>query len=510
MRGYRPPGITAPDGSAVFPVAAPHATALCAGAHSVIAGATARLGSAIDAAARRANTLGHPVLAWATEEIPPLDPLDAWDRSVLMTGDRVLWARPSDGFALVGIGTAWTITPEGPDRFGRADSAWQALLRDGVTLDAGEASIAVAPLATMGFAFGSRHPMSPEWTGYPAAVLSVPRVTFTSAGRVGRIILAAVADPARDRHPDDEVQACLDACAAVLGGGHPAADAATEAGERAAVGQFPAAEAWKDSVRAAARAIRAGHLQKVVLSRGIRVRGHRFDPGRVLRRLRNDYRECTLFAATRGPRCFLGATPERLVRLRGGWVTVAAIAGSAPRGRTEEEDRRLGEALRTSEKDRIEHAIVVDALRHALRAVCTALPPGAPPQLLKVRNVQHLHTPLAAYLRDRRTLLDLIDLLHPTPAVGGVPRDASLRWIGEHEGWDRGWYGAPIGWMDAAGEGECAVAIRSALLHDTEALLFAGCGIVADSDPDTEYAESSLKLEAVLSALTGERMHGDG
>jgi len=182
---------------------------------------------------------------------------------------------------------------------------------------------------------------------------------------------------------------------------------------------------------------------------------------------------------------------------------VTAIAGSAPRGLTEEEDGHLGAGLLASIKDQIEHAVVVEALRDALAGVCTTISVSTAPVLLKIRNVQHLHTPLTARLRERRTVLELVDLLHPTPAVGGVPRADALRWIAHHEGWDRGWYAGVVGWMDRPGEGECAVAIRSALLRATEALLFAGCGIMGDSDPDQEYAESSLKLRAVLSALKG-------
>jgi isochorismate synthase EntC len=122
--------------------------------------------------------------------------------------------------------------------------------------------------------------------------------------------------------------------------------------------------------------------------------------------------------------------------------------------------------------------------------------------VLTVRNTHHLHTPLRAVLRRPRSVLDLAGRLHPTPAVGGVPRGEALRWIRRHEGWDRGWYAGPIGWIDSAGDGEAAVAIRSGLLDGDEATLFAGCGIVADSDPDLEFAESRWKLRPLISALS--------
>jgi isochorismate synthase len=208
-----------------------------------------------------------------------------------------------------------------------------------------------------------------------------------------------------------------------------------------------------------------------------------------------------VFAVVRGGRWFLGATPERLVRVRHGEVSAMALAGSAPRGQSPEDDRRFGEALLASAKDRVEHAIVVEMVRHSLSGACDAVSVAEAPALLKVSNVQHLHTPIAARLRGGSTIFDLIERLHPTPAVGGVPRAAALDWLRRREGLDRGWYAGPIGWIDGRHEGEFAVAIRSALLSRDEALLYAGCGIVAGSDPDAEYGESQLKLRAVLAAL---------
>jgi isochorismate synthase len=223
----------------------------------------------------------------------------------------------------------------------------------------------------------------------------------------------------------------------------------------------------------------------------------------VLERLRADYPGCFVFGVGRGQRCFLGASPERLVRLREGTVWATCLAGSIARGTTTEEDEHLGTALLASAKDRAEHAIVVRALCDALVGAGVELAPVGPPGLMKVRNVQHLCTPVAGRVGAGRTILELVERLHPTPAVGGFPREAALRLIREREGMDRGWYAGPVGWMDASGDGEFTVAIRSALLRGPEASLFAGCGIVAGSDPEREYAESCLKLRPILSALDG-------
>jgi isochorismate synthase len=365
--------------------------------------------------------------------------------------------------------------------------------------------------------------MTPRWHGYPGSLLIIPRVLVSRIGGDSHITLAFVIEPdgrsivdlERFIGPDGAYHAILarltrrGATGNEAGGtsrgpvGARYAARSTVADRVRTVEEFPPAGTWKAAVRETAGAVRDGLLHKAVLARGLRIQGRDFDPAAALHALRAEYPGCTLFAVARGKRCFLGATPERLVRLRNGEVTLAAVAGSAPRGRTEEEDRRLGERLLASPKDGIEHAIVVDAVRQALMDVSVDVAAEPSPRLLSMRNAHHLYTPIRATLRDRPTVLALADRLHPTPAVGGVPRAEAVVWIRRHEGWDRGWYAGPIGWMDHTGEGEAAVAIRSALVGATEAFLFAGCGIVADSDPEQEYAESRLKLQPVLSALGG-------
>jgi menaquinone-specific isochorismate synthase len=209
-----------------------------------------------------------------------------------------------------------------------------------------------------------------------------------------------------------------------------------------------------------------------------------------------------LFAFGTADRCFLGATPERLVKLAGREVFVDCIAGSIARGVTDDEDERLAQVLLASEKDRTEHEVVVHAVKEALSGVCDELiRPSDTPKVVRSRNVQHLSTPLRGRLSGGNCVLDLVERLHPTPAVGGFPRDLALHAIREREGFDRGWYAGPLGWVNGNGEGEFAVAIRSALLAGNEATLYAGAGIVADSDPDAEYAETGLKLKPMLAAL---------
>jgi isochorismate synthase len=215
------------------------------------------------------------------------------------------------------------------------------------------------------------------------------------------------------------------------------------------------------------------------------------------------YPGCSLFAVSNQGATFLGATPERLVRLQNGTVQVDCLAGTTGRGQTEDEDGRLGAELLENPKERSEHEVVLRMLEARLAARCIDLRIPPEPALVKLRNVQHLYTPIAGSLLNGHSILSMVEELHPSPAVGGFPVDVAQRFIREREELDRGWYAGPIGWMNRSGEGEFAVAIRSALIRGSEATLFAGCGIMADSDPDSEYEESCLKLRSMLGILGG-------
>jgi isochorismate synthase len=205
----------------------------------------------------------------------------------------------------------------------------------------------------------------------------------------------------------------------------------------------------------------------------------------------------------RGERFFVGATPERLIQARNGQIHTMALAGSARRGETEEEDVQIGTELLQSGKNNSEHAIVVAMMREALKKHCTHVHISVAPQLLKLKNVQHLKTTISGELIPGRCMLDIMADLHPTPAVGGFPQQAALEAIRNIEKLHRGWYAGPLGWIGASGHGEFAVALRSALIDGKEARLFAGCGIVADSEPQAEFAESCLKFQVMLRALGG-------
>jgi isochorismate synthase len=259
---------------------------------------------------------------------------------------------------------------------------------------------------------------------------------------------------------------------------------------------------YRAQVAHALREIGDGTFEKLVLARSVCLRRDReFEPCALLDTLRRDHPSCAVFAVARPNSVFLGATPERLVRLADGQVETASVAGSAPRGRSPEEDLRLGCELRESKKEQNEHAVVVRALCEALRPHCDELDVRESPRLMRLKDIQHLETPISGTLSDPSSILDLLDSLHPSPAIAGAPRDAALEWLRAHEGLDRGWYGGPVGYMDATGGGEFYAALRSALLRNDEARLFAGAGIVEGSQPELELRETRLKLRAMLDPL---------
>jgi isochorismate synthase len=254
-------------------------------------------------------------------------------------------------------------------------------------------------------------------------------------------------------------------------------------------------------VRTAVTEIRSGDLSKVVVARAVRVSApDTIDVFALLRHLRSIHRESFVFGVWQSDSAFVGASPERLVRVTGSEVEASSLAGTIERGATPSADADNAHLLRESTKDLAEHVAVRDELISALSERCDDVRAADTPSLLTLPNVHHLHTPIRARLRNGDSLLSLVGALHPTPAVGGLPRDVALEFIEDHEGLDRGWYAAPVGWIGGQ-SGEFAVALRSALVDGNHAVLYAGCGIVAESDPDLEYAESNLKLKAMLSAI---------
>ena len=449
------------------------------------------LHAAFAEARRRARVGGGAVLAavsWPARTPAPLALFRTWHDA---RTPCVYWRSRQPALELFAWDECLALHGHDERRFADVDRAWRALQAQAVVH--GDCP----PRLLGGFSFDPQRSAESQWRHFPAARMSAPRLLLSQAADGQRLLCQHLVEA-----DDDPGALARQYCAWADALAAPAqrSDAAFEL---LGVEETSAAH-WCDGVERALAEIRQRRLHKVVLARQVRHAYSRpLDPTQVLQRLGDAHRNAHVFAIAHADCCFLGATPERLVRVEKGVLRTHALAGSIRRGEDDREDRALGEALLASAKDRHEHALVVEAIRAVLVPRAHDLEAPASPELLRLPNIQHLSTSFQARLRDGIGLLETIQALHPTPAVAGLDRDAAMHHIRDHEGFDRGWYAAPVGWLDGDGDGDFIVALRSALINGATCHLFAGCGIVADSDPQAEYMETCMKLAPMKAALTG-------
>lgn len=404
--------------------------------------------------------------------------------------DGVVWESRDGAEAWAGLGQAAVVTGAGPDRFATVAAAARAI-------DARTAAVDAPPPARWlgGFAFTPGGASAGAWAGFGDARFVLPRWTYARHGERAELILCAPAGQLADAAA---IHAELATVLSLLATPCPAPGASAVAQRDAAVAT------WCATVEAARAAIAAGHLRKVVAARARWIElAQAVDPAALVAELGRRQPACTRFAFSAGGATFVGASPERLVRKRGRALDTEALAGSWPRiGADADADAT---ALLASAKDRGEHAWVVEAIERALAPRCARLTIPNTPTVRVLPHLVHLHTPVVGELDRDRHVLELVAALHPTPAVGGTPTDDAVAWIAAHEESARGWYAAPVGWFDATGDGEFAVAIRSGLVAGTSVALYAGAGLVDASDPLGEWRETELKLAALTGALGIER-----
>jgi len=387
----------------------------------------------------------------------------------------------------------------GDPRFDALAGAWRKLVAEALADDPdGPPGSGLACFG--GFAFAPEGARTASWEGFAQASLIVPEVSLARRDGRCRVTLNI------DAGPDDTAEGLLARAQRRLerlrARALPLLDP-SPSGRYRVQSPIPPVH-YEEAVARAVQRIVAGELQKVVLAREVEVHAPvAHDPAAILGVLREAFSSCFIYAVGRGPATFLGASPELLVRREGSRASTVALAGSIRRSADPAVDDHLGERLLRSDKDREENAIVARRIARALapHAVWVTAPPE--PSVIKVANIQHLARPIRAQLSAPLSVLELAGLLHPTPAVGAEPRDPGLALIPALEGLDRGWYAGALGWSDATGDGELCVALRCALLRGRLARCYAGCGIVRDSDPAAELAESEVKLAALLPLLAG-------
>ena len=259
---------------------------------------------------------------------------------------------------------------------------------------------------------------------------------------------------------------------------------------------------FKAVVESSLNSIAEGELSKIVIAHTTQIKSPvSFSPIESLANLRSLHPDCYIFATSNGKgQNFVGASPERLLSLQNQQLVTDALAGSAPRGASNAEDLQLANMLLKNRKEKREHNAVRDFMLERLRSIGLK-PQQLPLQLLKLSNIQHLWTPIYAHLPAEIEPLEIVELLHPTPAVAGVSTQVACEKICDYEQCDRSLYAAPLGWVDYEGNCEFIVGIRSALLDGDRATLYAGAGIVSGSNPDREFDEVQLKLQSLLKAL---------
>ena len=369
----------------------------------------------------------------------------------------------------------------GHDRVLAASRAWRRLAAS--LTPSGAPVQATAPVAVGGFAYHpDREPGGP-WAGFPALLLRVPELAVTRVR--GRTFATAMST---------EAEALLELESRAV---------RAPSAHKLDVSPVRNPLAWTAAVETASARLRAGEAQKVVLAREVVARGDGVvSAGMVARSLRAAYPSCFTYLITGADgTAFAGASPELLIRRSGASAFAQPMAGSVARGSTDAEDEHLARQLRESAKDALEHRVVARFVAEALRPFSREV--VAPePEVVRFTNIQHLATSVRAELTEPpASALELAAALHPTPAVGGWPREAADELIDELEGMERGWYAGAVGWVDGRGDGEFAVALRCGLLWEDGARLYAGVGVMADSDPVRELDETELKLKALLSAL---------
>jgi len=415
---------------------------------------------------------------------------------------RYYWESSRDDVAFAGSGTAIELMGWGENRF-ETIRYHAAELFNGA-IDFNPAEPLAAPRLFGGFSFREDFIPDNTWSDFVPAHFVLPHYQLLDVN--GDIWLTINANLPFGENPveiRDDLRMALQAKVDELQVFASARERVTPTTPDLQAITYPMPfDIWRENILSATGRMAAGELKKVVLSRVAEARfSHRVDVMAALRYLADAYPDTYRFLFEPRPyHAFYGATPELLVQVTGQNMETMALAGSIRRGKSDAEDDALGDELLNSTKDRYEHQLVIDTLRERLEPLTINLD-IAKTHIMRLSNIQHIHTPVAGILRGRDGVLPILETLHPTPALGGDPSDKAMAIIAEAEPVPRGWYAAPIGWIDQQMDGQFGVAIRSAVAQDERVWMYAGAGIVAASDPQKEWNETALKFRPMLNAL---------
>ncbi|MFH5831101.1 isochorismate synthase MenF [Halalkalibaculum sp. DA3122] len=440
-----------------------------------------------------------------TFPVPRFDPLACLEILSESTSEfNFYWEKPDQELALSAGGELETIRDEGGDRF-------RDIARRVAQIEQSSASFTLCNHSLSGIHFLGGFSFfdnvkSRWWKPFGSGSLTVPRWQLIREGKLGLLTINMKLDDGEDQAAASKKLASqlhrFEQLFRLNMKPPPFTSNTINLEEHTVPADQPEAE-WTKIVEEAKELINNNAFDKIVLAREVvRTTRQPISPTQVLNTLRGQYPACYNFLIQNSEgKSFLGCSPERLVSFQKNYLLTDSLAGSVSRGKTATEDIHLEKFLLNSSKNRSEHQFVTDAIEKHLAPFIRKIERADQPDVKKLKNVQHLHTPVRAWLKQDTDRYSILEKLHPTPAVGGHPRDRAVPYISKLENFDRGWYAGPVGWFNLNGGGEFAVAIRSSLVDGNKARLFAGCGIVKDSDPRTEWEETNLKLMPILAAL---------
>lgn len=457
------------------------------------------LKTGIRSAIVRSKELNRPILVSEIHKIDKINPLSFfYTGKNLFHGERLYWKDPSSNTIIVGLGNVMQIrSDQSTDRFFHVEKEWKRFINDAIIHNS-HLGLGIGPTIFGGFSFDPLKKRTKLWSKFSHSLFHLPK--YMLSVMEGNTYLTT--NIVCTQYDEESIADKINQERIML------LNNITELTFNNENIQVNIEEInplqWKQTVKKVVDDLQKGTLKKVVLARELRLSFDQLiEVENVIHHLLQEQNESFVFAFESNGDCFIGASPERLVKKDGNKLFSTCLAGSIGRGKSQEEDDQLGAALLSDIKNLNEHRFVVDMIRQAMEKFCNEISIPDEPQLMKMKYIQHLYTPVSGYSDGNTSLLAVVEHLHPTPALGGMPKLEAIEKIREVEELDRGFYAGPIGWLDMNGNGEFAVAIRSGLIQGKEASMFAGCGIVENSDVESEFLETRIKFRPMLKALGG-------
>jgi len=451
----------------------------------------------VSGAIKKARSSKGKQLISYTKQIQAFDPVKLFASFGKNQADRIFWGSTMDDFYLVGLGSCAEVNDGDKGLPEMEQMIWRMM--ESASIYNPFQTHGTGLVAFGGMTFDMKNQHKTLWNNFPHQSLRIPKWVVTKDRQTFYCTVNTYVTELDEVY--EFVDKIQDEMKALWTGNE-------------SLGQNPPLQSkteiqpgkWKATVAQAVEEIKYGKAQKIVLAREMNVRlSDQANIGAMLNTFRDTQENSYLFAIECNGDCFIGATPERLVRMDDQRILSTCLAGTISRGANMEEDEMLKDRLLQDTKNRKEHDFVVIMIRNALEKYCFDINIPEEPVIYPLKHLQHLYTPVRATLKQGVCITDIVHTLHPTPALGGVPREESLRFIRENELLERGWYGAPLGWLDSNRNGEFAVSIRSGLVKGDNISLFAGCGIMGESDPEAEYKETKIKFSPMLSVLEEEK-----